>query len=70
MLAGPVEATAIGNILVQAIALGDISSLAAARKIVADSTAIQTFLPCEAALWNQANEHFERLIERRVAERS
>ncbi|MBI3417277.1 MAG: rhamnulokinase [Verrucomicrobia bacterium] len=67
VLAGPVEATAAGNVLVQAIALGDVSSLAAARKIVADSTAIQTFLPCETALWNQANERFERLLERSVA---
>src|SRR5207249_7469708 len=39
VLIGPVEATAAGNILVQAITLGHLPSLAAARQIVRDSTA-------------------------------
>ena len=37
VIAGPVEATAIGNVLVQAIALKDIASLADLRRIVRDS---------------------------------
>lgn len=43
--AGPVEATAIGNVLLQHIALGDISSLAEGRKIVLESFENKTFKP-------------------------
>jgi rhamnulokinase len=45
VLAGPVEATAAGNILVQAIAAGRVGSLAEARQIVARSFAVQRFEP-------------------------
>jgi len=43
VLAGPVEATAIGNILLQALALGDIPSHAAARQIIRDSFPLAEF---------------------------
>ncbi len=45
VVAGPVEATAIGNLLVQMITLGEIGSLAEGRQIVRDSFAVRTFLP-------------------------
>jgi rhamnulokinase len=45
VLAGPVEATAIGNILVQMLASGSIDSIAEGREIVRSSFGIQTFLP-------------------------
>lgn len=41
--AGPGEATAIGNILVQMIALGDIKNVSAARSIVSASNGIRPF---------------------------
>ena len=43
--AGPVEATLMGNIGVQAMAEGEISSLAELRGIVASSDALKLFLP-------------------------
>ncbi|QSH40522.1 rhamnulokinase [Lentisphaerota bacterium ZTH] len=43
--AGPVEATAIGNLLGQAITAGDIGSLAEARKVVKASFQIIEFIP-------------------------
>jgi len=43
--AGPVEATVIGNFLIQAIAAGQFASLAAAREYVARNTQSQTFMP-------------------------
>ncbi len=43
--AGPVEATVIGNIVTQFMALGHIKSIQDARKIIADSFPIQHYLP-------------------------
>jgi rhamnulokinase len=61
VLAGPTEATSIGNILVQAIALGHVQSLAEARSIVRDSFDVTVFEPENAALWEAAWERFVRL---------
>lgn len=60
-LAGPAEATAIGNLLVQAITLGDLPSLAAGRAAVAASFPMERFEPVEANCWQQAAERFARL---------
>ncbi|MBI3875279.1 MAG: rhamnulokinase [Verrucomicrobia bacterium] len=62
VFAGPAEATAIGNILVQAIALGQLPSLAAAREVVRNSTAIQVFRPCDTAKWDEAAVLFEKFF--------
>ena len=48
VVAGPAEATAIGNVLIQAIALGHVDSLPALRKIVRDSFALKAFQPLES----------------------
>jgi rhamnulokinase len=61
VLAGPVEATAIGNILVQAIALGHLPSLNTARKVVRDSNPVSVYQPQDAETWQEAYERFERL---------
>jgi len=45
VLAGPVEATAMGNIIAQAISLGSLPSIAAGRQLVAKSLAVQPFMP-------------------------
>jgi rhamnulokinase len=55
----PEEAVAIGNIMVQAIALGHVGSLEEARRIVRESTRFETIQP-SAAIWNTA---FARLQE-------
>ncbi len=61
VLAGPVEATAIGNVLLQALALGHLPDLAALRQIVSTSFAIQFFWPQESAAWEQAYQRFQGL---------
>ncbi len=45
VITGPVEATAIGNILIQALALGHLESAGHLRQIVENSFPTQTFLP-------------------------
>jgi len=62
VVTGPVEATAAGNVLVQAIALGHLPSLAAAREVVRNSCATATVPPAEAAVWDAAYARFEQLL--------
>lgn len=56
VLAGPVEATAIGNVLLQAKALGHIGSLPDLRRIVRASFPIETYLPDRTTTerWDEA----------------
>jgi sugar (pentulose or hexulose) kinase len=63
VITGPVEATAIGNILMQAIALKHIHSLAEGRQIVAHSFDVETFEPGNPAQWDEVYPRFIRLIE-------
>jgi rhamnulokinase len=58
VIAGPAEATAIGNVLIQAIALGHVESLAALRDIVRDSFSLQTLEPRVTADWQAAYQRF------------
>ena len=61
VLAGPVEATALGNLLVQVRASGELGSLAETREVVRNSTEVKTFLPGPAAPWEDAAARFEAL---------
>lgn len=45
VVAGPVEATATGNLLMQALALGELPNLAAARQVVRDSFPVREYVP-------------------------
>jgi rhamnulokinase len=62
VVAGPTECTALGNILVQAIALGHLPSLAAAREVVRNSFELKTVTPQDAAQWDAAAARFEKLL--------
>lgn len=61
--AGPVEATVLGNIAVQLMATGDIKNLKEAREIIANSQAIERYLPEDKVLWDEAYDRFKRLIK-------
>jgi rhamnulokinase len=58
VLAGPVEATAIGNVLVQALGLGLLGSLADAREVVRRSFGVRTFPPENPERWQAPYERF------------
>jgi rhamnulokinase len=62
VLVGPTECTALGNILVQAIALGHVESHAAAREIVRNSFEIKTVMPQSSPEWDAAAVRFEKLV--------
>ena len=59
--AGPLEATAIGNLCTQFMARGEISNLAEIRRVVGASFETSQFTPQEASVWNDAYEKFRRL---------
>ena len=61
VFAGPVEATAAGNILIQAMALGQLKDLAEIRRVVRNSFSIITYQPSDAATWNAAYNRFKDL---------
>jgi rhamnulokinase len=61
VLAGPAEATLIGNLIVQAIALGELSSLAEGRELVRSSFAPTTYEPAPDPAWREARERFAGL---------
>ena len=58
VITGPVEATAAGNILIQAIASGSVPSLAEARRIVSLSFPQHTYEPKDPLLWEEAHAKF------------
>ncbi len=58
VLAGPVEATAIGNLMLQAIALRLVDSLEQAREMLRRSTAMTAYEPQSTSLWEPAWERF------------
>ena len=60
VLAGPVEATAIGNVLIQSIATGELASLSELRQVVRDSFSITTYQPDQTSAWQEARS---RLLE-------
>jgi len=62
VIAGPAEATAAGNLLVQAMALGEISSLSQLRSVVRESFEVKRYEPRETAPWDAAYSKFRELV--------
>jgi rhamnulokinase len=64
VLAGPVEATGAGNLLVQTMASGEIPNLAAGRDILARSFPQRLFEPRNPPAWEQAAARYAEIEER------
>ncbi len=62
VVAGPVEATAIGNVAAQLIALGEVSDLKEARAVVRNSFPTREYLPGDLDLWDEQYERFKKII--------
>jgi len=62
VIAGPAEGTAIGNIMVQAMAHGEATSLSEIRKIIKNSFDFESFQPQNTHEWNNAYEFFKTLL--------
>ena len=62
--AGPVEATALGNIMIQLKALGLLDSITQGRRLIAETEVIKTYTPSTQndAEWNAAYDRFKTLL--------
>jgi rhamnulokinase len=61
VVAGPVEATAVGNLMMQAVAAGDVASIPEAREIIRRSFAVEEYRPGKTAPWDEAFQRFTAL---------
>ncbi len=62
VVAGPVEATAIGNLLVQAMALGRLENLDALRAVVRNTVQPAVYEPQKTEAWDRAYARFAKLV--------
>ena len=63
VVTGPIEATATGNIIMQAMALGHLASLEEGRQVVRDSFEVITFEPTGDPGWDDAYARFLSILE-------
>jgi rhamnulokinase len=64
VIAGPYEATAIGNVMVQAESMGQVSGLEESRAIIRNSFELETYEPEDETLWDVAYAQFREIEER------
>ncbi len=64
VVAGPVEATAIGNIMMQVAAAGDVAGIEEAREVVRNSFDVIEYLPSAPRVWDDAYGRFLGILGR------
>ncbi|MBC8351031.1 MAG: rhamnulokinase [Planctomycetes bacterium] len=62
VIAGPIEATAIGNVMMQVVASGEVSSIEQAREVIRNSFSVEEYLPEHTQPWDDAFARFEKLV--------
>jgi rhamnulokinase len=62
VVAGPIEATAIGNVMMQAVACGDVASIRQAREVIRESFPVSEYTPQTPDPWNEAFERYQKLV--------
>ena len=63
MLAGPVEATALGNLALQMVGTGAVDSLECARRIIERSFPVERFAPTDSDRWDSQYRRFQQYLE-------
>ena len=64
VIAGPSEATAIGNGMVQARSAGIVSTRWEMRQLIADSIQTETFLPQDETVWKDVYDRYLQVVKR------
>lgn len=63
VVTGPIEGAAMGNLLTQAMALGDIADLNELRQVVRNSEAVEVWEPCHTQAWEDAYQKLLTLMK-------
>ncbi len=63
VIAGPVEATALGNILIQLVALGEVKDIEEGRALIAATEPVKRFAPSAQDDWNRAYETYKTIVK-------
>lgn len=63
VVAGPIEATALGNILIQLVALGALENISEGRALLAKTEPLKRYNPREEDAWNQAYERYVNILK-------
>lgn len=66
VVAGPIEATALGNIVLQLIALGEIESIEKGREIIAETEKVKTYNWERTPDWDEAFTRFCKIINKQI----
>lgn len=64
VVAGPIEATALGNIILQLISLGELDSVEQGREIISKTEKIKTYCPNHSSAWDDAYEKYVKIIKK------
>ncbi|MBR5260834.1 MAG: rhamnulokinase, partial [Oscillospiraceae bacterium] len=64
VIAGPIEATVLGNAVNQLMASGDVADLADARRVISNSFDTIRYEPKDTALWDNAYQNFVKIINK------
>ncbi|MBM7581633.1 rhamnulokinase [Caldicoprobacter guelmensis] len=62
VICGPTEATAIGNLMMQAKALGEVANLREIRQIIRNSFPTVDYMPQDVEAWDEAYERFLKVV--------
>ena len=63
VIAGPVEATALGNILIQLVALGEVKDIEEGRALIAAIEPVKRFAPSAQGGWSKAYETYKTIVK-------
>jgi rhamnulokinase len=63
VVAGPIEASALGNIAMQMVATQTVSSLVEARQVIEHSFPVERFVPMTPDAWNEHYQRFHEYLE-------
>jgi len=63
VVAGPIEATAIGNVMMQAVAAGDVKNIDQAREVIRTSFDVVEYLPQQSDRWNEAYSRYAKIAD-------
>lgn len=64
VVAGPVEATALGNIVIQLVALGKLAGIDDGRALIAKTETLKHYAPADTGLWDKAYETFTTILQK------